>query len=650
MIDHGIEPPSIITIPSKDFVRFSKGSSGTKKPRFYRFDIVNGIVFGVFGCWSDGITVNFKEQTSKQLTAQEITLFNIAKKNLELETKKQQEKQQENAIKTLRQIWESLPDASDDHPYLVKKKINGHGLRMTVGDDRLVFPLYNSSGDLCSIQYITADGKKQNYKGVSSKNLVNILGKEEDPKRVFIATGYSTCASIFETMQEPVISVLGDSNLKGGCEYAIEHYPNAEKIIIVDNDSDKKNSGAKAAAKLLSDYPNHKITTIIIPNVGQDANDYKNNGGDLKALIDPPVDNWLIDADDFCSKPAPIKWLVKNWIPKESLIMVHGPSGGGKTFCVLDMCCAITTGQEQWHDHIIKKGSVVYLAGEGHSGLRGRLAAWKQAKEIDSLGEFYLSKGGCNLNSVEGLALVTQQIDQLQKAPDLIVVDTLHRFLDGDENTAKDAKSMLDACAELTYRYACSVLLVHHTGVAAESQNRARGSSAWRGALDIEISVQPKDDVIQFSQLKNKDAELTTQKVFELQSVKIDGWFDEDDEQVTSAIINSSDRPIAQKRDKTEVKSLKIFSDAWLKSTRNVINNYPFLSRDDLRSYLKTLVEREEMTESSSKQAIKPSNKRGVVGCLLNKELIVDHLDGWLLVDQERVNGLMIRSEINQIG
>jgi putative DNA primase/helicase len=71
------------------------------------------------------------------------------------------------------------------------------------------------------------------------------------------------------------------------------------------------------------------------------------------------------------------------------------------------------------------------------------------------------------------------------------VVDTLHRFLDGDENSATDAKTMLDACSALIQEFACSVILIHHTGVSSEAQHRGRGSSAWRGALDIEISVVP---------------------------------------------------------------------------------------------------------------------------------------------------------------
>jgi putative DNA primase/helicase len=80
------------------------------------------------------------------------------------------------------------------------------------------------------------------------------------------------------------------------------------------------------------------------------------------------------------------------------------------------------------------------------------------------------------------------------------------------------------------------VILVHHTGVNAEAQHRARGSSAWRGALDIEISVVP-GDTIEIVQRKSKDAEEAKPVFAELQSVPIKGWLDEDGEQVTSAVL-----------------------------------------------------------------------------------------------------------------
>jgi len=164
---------------------------------------------------------------------------------------------------------------------------------------------------------------------------------------------------------------------------------------------------------------------------------------------------------------------------------------------------------DKWCGNKVRGGPVVYLAGEGHHGLRSRVAAWKHSRGVDHL-EMWISRAGTDLNTPDGLSYARGAIQALPKPPKVIVVDTLHRFLCGDENSAQDAKLMLDACATLMQEFECTVILVHHTGVSDEAQHRARGSSAWRGALDVEISVVPSknDGPIEVVQRKVKDGEM----------------------------------------------------------------------------------------------------------------------------------------------
>ena len=89
-----------------------------------------------------------------------------------------------------------------------------------------------------------------------------------------------------------------------------------------------------------------------------------------------------------------------------------------------------------------------------------------------------LSRDGCDLNTPDGYRRVVENVRALPTPPTVIVVDTLHRFLSGDENSASDTKTMLDACGALIHEFNCTVLLVHHTGVSEEAQHRARGYSA----------------------------------------------------------------------------------------------------------------------------------------------------------------------------
>ena len=233
---------------------------------------------------------------------------------------------------------------------------------------------------------------------------------------------------------------------------------------------------------------------------------------------------------------------------------------------VLDWCLRMAAGITDWNGHKIKPGPVVYLAGEGHHGLRGRIAAWKHHHKAGSL-NMWLSRTGCDLNTPTGYMRVVEQVRALPDRPEAIVVDTLHRFLLGDENSAQDAKTMLDACNNLMSEFGCSVILVHHTGVSDEAQHRARGSSAWRGALDIEISIVPAKDgaPMEIVQRKSKDAELAQTVYTELQSVEIPGWIDEDGQPVTSAIVVQANKqePKSTKPESKFGSITRVFEGAW---------------------------------------------------------------------------------------
>ena len=135
------------------------------------------------------------------------------------------------------------------------------------------------------------------------------------------------------------------------------------------------------------------------------------------------TESWLIDADDFTSQPAPIRWLIRGWVQCDALHMVFGPSGHGKSFTVLDWAMHIASGLSLWQGCRVQQGAVVYLAGEGHHGLRGRTRAWKQHFGPSSPLPLHFSRSGCDLNLPAGFAQVTSEIDALETKPVLIVVD-----------------------------------------------------------------------------------------------------------------------------------------------------------------------------------------------------------------------------------
>ena len=246
----------------------------------------------------------------------------------------------------------------------------------------------------------------------------------------------------------------------------------------------------------------------------------------------------------------------------------------------------------------------------------------------------WLSKSGCDLNTADGYQKVVQNIEHIEQKPDLIVVDTLHRFLQGDENSAQDAKTMLDACGALMQHFGCSVLLVHHTGVSDEAQHRARGSSAWRGALDIEISVKPgKDDApMELIQRKSKDSEAAAPIYGDLVSVPIKGWFDEDGDPVTSAVFEQVDAPKkADKKDSKLAANIKMINRAWWKGSAEMDKlGRPYI----VRSVLKSMLEEDGWSDSNVKINLLPSQNERLIGSLINGGIIEPSDHGWAVIDE----------------
>ena len=615
----GIEPPHKLEIDGQ-LHRFStKGRKRDDSGWYIAFP--DEPVAGRFGCWRDQIDAVFKAEIGRELTAAENMAITRRQVEAKAERERAREKKAEVAASTVDTIWTEAIAASPDHPYLKRKGIEPHGARLT-GDGRLIVPLYSADGDLASLQYISEDEKRY-HPGGTTKACSWTLG-EVTPGPIFVAEGYATAATIHEISGRPCVIAYSANNLPEIVGQLRDIYGQAQEIVIVaDNDASGvgRNKADEASAK-------HGGRIVMPPNEG-DANDYQQEGGDLAGLLFPPADDWLIPADAFSEQPAPIRWQIKRWLQSQALIMVHGPSGGGKTFMVLDMVLSVASkgAVSEWFGNKVRPGTVVYLAGEGHHGLRGRVAAWKQHKAILGL-DMWLSRHGLDLNTPRGYQKTADALRALPNSPEIIVVDTLHRFLDGDENSAADAKSMLDACAALINEFECSVILVHHTGVNAEAQHRARGSSAWRGALDIEISVVP-GDTIEIIQRKSKDAEEAESVFAELQSVPIQGWLDEDGEQVTSAVLVAGQEPVKAKKDSPLAKHQKMFENAWWTSGAEDINSQPYLTRAGLTRKL----ESDGMAERTIQNMLNPSYDNKLIGALLLANMIEKRADGWVVID-----------------
>lgn len=253
----------------------------------------------------------------------------------------------------------------------------------------------------------------------------------------------------------------------------------------------------------------------------------------------------LTRAGELLKTPAPLEWLVRGYLMPESSALLFGAPAAGKSLYCIDWAACIALGRE-WHGKRVKQGAVVYLAGEGHFGISRRLKAWaieNNAEDALLSAPLLISDRGAALNTNGDLFEVIEAIDAAESdigKPALIVVDTLHRNMQGDENSAQDMGAYFNAVDELRSRYKCTVLTVHHSG--HNEANRSRGSSAIRAALDIELCVEHKtDDSRVLSSTKMKDGPAPGNTTWELKEIVLP-WHDIDGEAERSVVMVPSDK------------------------------------------------------------------------------------------------------------
>jgi hypothetical protein len=351
---------------------------------------------------------------------------------------------------------------------------------------------------------------------------------------------------------------------------------------------------------------------------------------------------WLVSGDEFCRQPSPIQWLVKKWIPRNALGMAHGPSGSGKTFLILDMALRVASGLDDWQGHKVRSGAVVFLAGEGHAGLKARATAWRQQHNVTGW-NWHISQSGIGLDTVDGVLHAIEAIKALPEPPVLVVVDTVHCHMQGDENSAKDTGAMLAGCRQIMVEFGCTVLLVHHTGHAEGAQNRARGSSAWKAALDIEISVKPMGRVAIVEQQKNKDGAPAAPRAFAVQPVTIDGWVDEDGEQVTSAVAIPAEVPqVPQGKPDKLGEHKKLFQAAWFGTGAEVVGERPYISRSALLHFL---VAERGLSAGTAETYVKPSRGGALIHDLTAAGIIEVTAHGWALADNNLSSSMLLQKQ-----
>lgn len=293
---------------------------------------------------------------------------------------------------------------------------------------------------------------------------------------------------------------------------------------------------------------------------------------------------------EACRTAKPKTYLISGHIQAKALHMTYGEPASGKTFLVLDQALTIACEEiDTWQGRRVNHGQVVYFAGEASEGVKIRCAAWAAERGIDPekvkmtiIDEvFDLDDEDDEEHNLEN---TIANIEAFAPGPVYIVIDTLHAFMHGDENQAKDTKKFLAVCRKLIRKFGCAVMLIHHVGVSTDAKERGRGSSSWRGAMDIEILVKQEDSndsgiTCKVSQKKHKDGKKCRPFTLKMNEVVLPGLFDDEGNAVTTLVPDTesttatdSAQDKGRKVNKTLNRGFKTFKEAAIRYGRTSVD------------------------------------------------------------------------------
>lgn len=191
------------------------------------------------------------------------------------------ERRHAEAAERAAHVWSEAPEADDTHPYLVSKGVRAHGLRLDK-KGRLIEPLRDEHGRLCSLQFIDENGNKRFLTGGKVGGCYHLLGEIGDT--VAVAEGYATGATIHEVTGFPVAVAFDCGNLRPVAEALRGRYPTAKIILCADDDSrNTKNPGlthARKAAQAVGGL-------LAVPDFGQDRPECGTDFNDLAQHAGP---------------------------------------------------------------------------------------------------------------------------------------------------------------------------------------------------------------------------------------------------------------------------------------------------------------------------------------------------------------------------
>ena len=157
------------------------------------------------------------------------------------------------------------------------------------------------------------------------------------------------------------------------------------------------------------------------------------------------------------------EWYVENLIPKRGVTLIAGKPKEFKSFLAMYLTCCLA-GNKDFLNLKIKKSKVMYIDEENDdTELKRRFEKLKPELDIndeDTENVGLVIFKGIKVNTEQGVNKLKILINLFK--PNVIIVDSLIRVFEGDENSSKDMKTIFNNIKELMKKYDTTWVILHH--------------------------------------------------------------------------------------------------------------------------------------------------------------------------------------------
>ncbi len=193
--------------------------------------------------------------------------------------------------------------------------------------------------------------------------------------------------------------------------------------------------------------------------------------------------------------PKPAEWVLERMIPKVGVSILAGDGGIGKSWLALHLALCVANGTKFLGRFQITQGKVLIIDEEGsETSTRLRCENLHASTPIvnRNLDIRISENSGINIDNDDDFEWLLKTVKEF--CPSLVIIDSLIRVHNKDENSANEMQGVLRQAKRLAHECNTSILFVHHTSKPFQGRQKTsvRGSTDIRNFVDSVLFVYKK--------------------------------------------------------------------------------------------------------------------------------------------------------------